>query len=387
MTRILFLVNDLTVMGGSTKVTYQLANEWSKQHEVKIAALFQSQSKFPFYLSSNVTTEVLYSKQCYIHEFKTYIQFLKSGQWLECFRLIKTLSYLLLYRKQAKKNLNNLAQKVDVIIIPDIHGLSFLSLKNLNEKKIMVQLHNTYAFLIQNRLIMRTLLSYQDKINYLITLTKHDQHAFQKLGFKNVEQIYNAVAIPEKTTSPKEKKIVFLGRLDSRKGVDFLIPLMQRVKDQHPNAHLYVYGSGPEEQWLYEQIQAMNLQSRITLHGHTSCLDEVFMNAVCCWLPSRWEGLPLTLLEALAYGVPVVAFQCFDGISEVLPHQEAGYIISQGNINDFANATIRLLTDLDCWQMMSNNARRQAIQFNPITIQSKWQNLLNDITDLPHKGD
>lgn len=387
MTRILFLVNDLTVMGGSTKVTYQLSNEWSKEHKVKIVGLFQSQSQFPFYLSSNVTTHVLYSKQCHIHELKTYIQFLKSGQWLECLQLIKTLCYLVRYRKQVKETLNNLVQNVDVIIIPDVHGLSFLNSTILNEKKIMIQLHNTYAFLIQNKLIMRTLLSYQDKIDYVITLTKHDQQAFKKLGFKNVEQIYNAVTIPEQTTSPKNNKIVFLGRLDSRKGVDFLIPLMQKVQEQYPDAHLHVYGNGPEEQKLYEQIQAMNLQSRITMHGYSSCLDEVFMDAVCCWLPSRWEGLPLTLLEALAYGVPIVAFQCFDGIYEVLPHQEAGYIIPQGEVNDFANATLRLLTDLDHWQMMSNHARKQATQFNPSTIQSKWQNLLNDITDFPYKGD
>ncbi|WP_195218179.1 glycosyltransferase [Turicibacter sanguinis] len=379
MTRILFLVNDLTVMGGSTKVTYELANQWGNQYEVKIVGLFQSQSHFPFSLSSNIETEVLYEKKCQIHELKTYVQFLKSGQWKEGFQLIRTLSYLFRYRKQAKKSLNYLADEFDIIIIPDIHGLSFLSSTILNEKKIIVQLHNTYEFLIQNKLIMKTLFKNKDKIDYLVTLTKHDQEAFRRLGFLQTIQIYNAVTMPEKNAVSNHNKIVFLGRLDSRKGVDYLVPLMKKIQNSHSTAHLHIYGNGPEEEWLKQQIQSENLQSRITMHGYVTCLDKVFKDATCYWLPSRWEGLPLTLLESLAYGVPAVAFQCFDGIYEVLPDEKAGYVILQGELDDFVSATLRLLNDSDHWKMMSISAHEQACYFDHDIIQSKWQKLLSDI--------
>lgn len=379
MTRILFLVNDLTVMGGSTKVTYELANQWKNQYEVKIVGLFKSQSHFPFPLSSAIKTEVLYDKKFHIYELKTYFQFLKSGKWKECIQLIGILGYLLRYRNQVKKSLNNLAQDFDIIIIPDIHGLSFLNSTILKQKKIIVQLHNTYEFLIQNRLIMKILNKNKDKIDCLVTLTKYDQEAFKKLGFFNITQIYNAVTIRNKVNLSDRDKIVFIGRLDLRKGIDYLIPLMKRIENSHPTAHLHIYGTGPEAAWLEKQIQSENLQSRITMHGYTTCLNDVFKDATCYWLPSRWEGLPLTLIESLAYGVPCVAFKCFDGIYEVIPDEKVGYVISQGKMDDFVSATLHLLNDVDHWNIMSMHAHEQAIYFSHDAIQSRWQKILSDI--------
>ncbi len=383
MARIAFLVNDLTVVGGSTKVTYQLANQWSKHHQVKLLGLFQSQSHFPFLLETSVPTQTLYKKSCQIHELKTYFYFLKTGQWKPCFQLIQTLIYLWLNRSKVRKKLSNALSEVEVVVIPDVHGLLFLPSEVLKEKKIVVHLHNTVSFLSQNPMIMKTLLRFQSDIDQFVLLTQHDAQSFQQLGFHQSTFIYNEVQLPQHIlfprSQPQTEKVVFLGRLDSRKGVECLVPLMKELLIKRPQAELHIYGDGPERVKLKKAIQEARLQEQITLHGHTTSLDEVFQEASCFWLTSKWEGLPLTLLEAFAYGVPAVAFRCFDGIEEIILQGQNGYIVSPSNLTEMVERTEQLLSQPYHWEEVGQRAREQVSRFAATTIHQEWEMFLQQL--------
>lgn len=383
MARILFLVNDLTVVGGSTKVTYQLANHWSNQHEIEIVGLFKSREEAPFELNPRVKTHVLYQKMCHIHELKTYFHFLKQGKWGECLKLVTTIAHLLCHRQRVERDLYQLTSEVDLIVIPDVHGISFLKREILKQKKVMLQLHNTASFITQNALIMRTLVRHQCDIDRLVLLTQSDQRAFESLGFEKTSFIYNEVEqapmVVSRETMQTPDKIVFLGRLDSRKGVDLLVPLMSRLVAQYPSVRLYVYGEGPERENLERAIQEAGLEDEILLMGYTNSLTDVFSTASCFWLTSRWEGLPLTLLEALSYGVPTVAFRCFDGIYEIMPHEKAGFVILPEELDEFVTATVTLLTNGDKWQEISRQAQKESRRFSPEEIQTHWDELLGSL--------
>lgn len=379
MAHILFLVNDLTVVGGSTKVTYQLASQWATKRKVQIVGLFQSQSQLPFPLHPSVECRSLYSKPCRIHEIKTYFHFLKTRQWKPCLQLVTTLFYLVSNRRQVKKDLFTLTQDVDLIIIPDVYGLSFLDPSILKQKKIVVHLHNTASFLTQNQLLMKTLTQHQVHIDQLVMLTQHDAQTFESLGFQNVSFIYNEVELPTHLSFPRPKpdadKIVFLGRLDTRKGVELLVPLMKELLRKRPSAQLHIYGDGPECYQLAQDIKAAQLEQSVLLHGHTTSLDEVFKDASCFWLTSKWEGLPLTLLEAFAHGVPAVAFRCFDGIDEILTDQQVGYIVPPLALSEMVEKTEQLLSQSSQWKKMSQAAHQRAHEFTPTVIHQEWEML------------
>ena len=97
--------------------------------------------------------------------------------------------------------------------------------------------------------------------------------------------------------------VIAAGRLTRQKGFDRLITLMPQL----PTARLTIYGEGPERAALEKTIAALDLKGRISLPGFSSNLPSAIAGADVFVLPSRWEGLPNVVLEALALGTPVVA--------------------------------------------------------------------------------
>jgi glycosyltransferase involved in cell wall biosynthesis len=99
-------------------------------------------------------------------------------------------------------------------------------------------------------------------------------------------------------------RLVAAGRLTRQKGLDRLVPVMAALDRPF---HLSIFGRGPCEPALREQINALGLADRITLAGFTNDLPAWIAGADAFLLPSRWEGLPNVVLESLALGTPVVA--------------------------------------------------------------------------------
>lgn len=99
-------------------------------------------------------------------------------------------------------------------------------------------------------------------------------------------------------------RLVAAGRLTHQKGFDRLIALMPRMPD---DTHLTIFGEGPNRKAIEAQIEALGLRERVSLAGFSPSLASAIAGADVFVLPSRWEGLPNVVLEALALGTPVVA--------------------------------------------------------------------------------
>ena len=94
------------------------------------------------------------------------------------------------------------------------------------------------------------------------------------------------------------------GRLTRQKGFDRLIELMPQLP---PNTRLTIYGEGPDRAVLQQRIAELGLGERVKLENFSATLPAAMAGADVFVLPSRWEGLPNVVLEALAVGTPVVA--------------------------------------------------------------------------------
>ena len=111
--------------------------------------------------------------------------------------------------------------------------------------------------------------------------------------------------------------LVAAGRICRQKGLDVLIDAMPAVLRRFPDARLVILGEGPLEAELKEQAQNLGLEEKVVFLGFQANPWLYLKHATVFVLPSRYEGLPNVLLEALALGTPVVVSDCPGGIREI----------------------------------------------------------------------
>jgi glycosyltransferase involved in cell wall biosynthesis len=165
----------------------------------------------------------------------------------------------------------------------------------------------------------------------------------------SIVSLLNPVIIPEndsqRQTQRKEPRVLFLGKLEPRKGFRDLLLAMPGVLAAVPSAKLVFGGDGDIEG---AQALAANLgiSSSVTMLGFVRGEDkvkELRSSSVVC-LPSYDEGMPVALLEAMSHGIPVVA-TTVGGIPELVHSGENGLLVSPGDVQSLTQAIVGLLTD------------------------------------------
>jgi len=144
---------------------------------------------------------------------------------------------------------------------------------------------------------------------------------------KRITVIQNGVALGRFAPAPIQVRArvqaLFVGRLTRQKGLDVLLEALSRV----PEIELSVAGMGEEEQALQRQAELLNLSGRVTFLGVCSDIPARMHDADFLVLPSRWEGMPMIVLEALASGLPVLA-SAVDGIPEIVEDGIQGLLVA-----------------------------------------------------------
>ncbi len=142
---------------------------------------------------------------------------------------------------------------------------------------------------------------------------------------------------------PRDAKILLcVGRLDPQKDPLWLLEVFPALQKQIPAVQLVFVGQGPLEAALKNAIDRENLASSAHLLGWRADVPQLLKAADVLVLPSRWEGMPNIVLEALASGTPVVSTEV-EGISELVIPGETGYIIPSRNTEAFVQALVELL--------------------------------------------
>ena len=138
--------------------------------------------------------------------------------------------------------------------------------------------------------------------------------------------------------------IVSVGRLMYQKGHEYLIQAMQQVIPEWSQAKAVIFGEGPLRAQLVTLIDRLGLRGSVQLAGNRTDIGRFLASADIFVLPSRWEGLPVALLEAMDSGLPVVATRV-EGVEEVIRNESEGLLVPPEDARALAESLRRLLPD------------------------------------------
>ena len=173
--------------------------------------------------------------------------------------------------------------------------------------------------------------------------------------------------------------VVSAGRLSHQKGFDLLVRAYRAVAREHPRWQLRIYGRGRQEERLRERVRRYGLAERARLMGATDRLDRCLATASLFVLSSRSEGFSMVLLEAMASGLPVVAFDCPHGPGEIIRSPREGLLVPPGDVRGLSAGICRMIADPALRREMGAAARARAADFLPERIAPMWERLFTDL--------
>ncbi len=194
----------------------------------------------------------------------------------------------------------------------------------------------------------------------------------------------NPVERAEAFASPGAEKpqrtLLFVGRLSYQKNVGALLRAFARLADTFPTWRLRLVGEGEERAHLDALAGDLGIGGRVTLAGTTADVATEYCDADLFCLPSRWEGFPNALAEAMAHGLPAVGYQECAGVNElIVPGRNGALAGGNGDPGTLADALATLMSDDDARSRLGGEARRLADAYEPGRIIDAWESLLHRV--------
>lgn len=183
-------------------------------------------------------------------------------------------------------------------------------------------------------------------------------------------------AAKEERPRDGKKTLLAMGRLETEKGFDFLLQAFSRVAPRQPSWSLDIWGQGPLRSTLEALANDLNLGERVRFRGFTQHPIRVMQRADLFVLPSRFEGFPNVLLEAMACGLPVVTFNCPTGPSQIIRHGVDGVLVPPSDVGALIATLDRMMGDEVERKRLACKAPEVIQRFSAKRIMGLWEDLV-----------
>jgi len=219
----------------------------------------------------------------------------------------------------------------------------------------------------------------------VVAVSKDIQSSFirkYKLPPKKVGVIHNGVEIPERLYRKKGESTFVIGstgRLVPVKDYLFMVEIAREFLQQPGRVRFELAGDGPEIGNIMRSIQQYGLEKSFILHGFVSNMSDFYHGLDLYMNTSMHEGIPMSVLEAMAHGVPVIAPRV-GGLMEIIDDGVNGYLVEGRDARDFASRCVSLYENDMLRKQMGSAARNKIIsEFSVDQMAQKYYNLYLDV--------
>jgi glycosyltransferase involved in cell wall biosynthesis len=222
------------------------------------------------------------------------------------------------------------------------------------------------------------------RLDAVTVLTEHDLATYREAtgGRVRLERVPNGIPPARMPPAALENKVLIAaGRLSLQKGFDMLVEAFGLIAERYPDWQLRIFGWGDEKAKLVTRIGELGIGDQVRLMGATRNLDEELASASAYVLSSRFEGLPMVLLEALTVGLPAVAFDCPTGPAEIIKDGVNGLLIPSEDVPALAEGMARMIDNPDERRAMGKAALASSDRYTIGTVKATWEKLFADLAD------
>jgi glycosyltransferase involved in cell wall biosynthesis len=180
---------------------------------------------------------------------------------------------------------------------------------------------------------------------------------------------------PESVRPFGRKFLLGAGRLVEEKGFDLLLSAFTSLAQKYPDWDLVIVGEGSQRTIIEDLVGSAGLKKRVFLPGRVGNLGVWYEYADLYVMSSRFEGFGNTLAEALAYGLPVVSFDCDSGPRNIIRQEVDGLLVPPGDVAGLAATLDRLMGDVNLRERFARRAVEARMRFSIDRIASMWEEL------------
>ena len=370
--KILYVTDALAIWGGMERILVEKANYLAEHYnfDVYIVTTEQGNHAVPYTLSSKVTHVDLGINYYQQYRYKGFRRLVKNYQ--------NHCKYRSCLRQQIAKNCP------DVIVIMRMNLVGDV-IKVKRKIPIIVESHTSCNIYIYEKFQLYRKIQYlwyvhhTSKADAVIALTKGDAIEWSNRN-SHVICIPNIVNLNTsgRYSAQESKSAIFVGRLAKQKDLGSLLQIWAIVNMKHPDWILEVYGEGEDEVFFRKRISEKKLN--VVVHNPTSYIHDKYIESSFLLLTSLFEPFGLVMPEAMSCGLPVVAFDCPYGPSEIITDGIDGFLVKERDVTEFANKVCFLIEDKNQRIEMGKNAILSSHRYHEDMIMPKWKVLFENIS-------
>jgi len=352
--RICFFINTLDNSGGTERVTTVLAGALVQQgYEVHIITWYGGEVSF-YALDPAIQLHYIFPNR----DGSIYKDYLNS-----------LLRYRKLIRLIKPDFLVDVCVALSLLSIPAIAGLKvkLIAWEHFNTGVSW----NPYTAKLSRMLAAKF-------AHTVVTLTDGDkQHYEHKFGARHVISIPNPVTLkPNGRADLQVKRVLAIGRFTPQKGFDLLLPIWKQVHARAQDWKLIMVGDGECRNEVMQLAESPGLADCVEFVPPSTNIAAYYLNASIYVMTSRFEGLPLVLIEAKAFGLPIVSYDCETGPRDIVRDQVDGVLVPHLDEAAFVESVLTLINNPQQRQIYAEEALQDVKRFNLEAVLASWNKLL-----------
>lgn len=367
--RVTFVV-PVIASGGAEHALVILARRWAEAGRAVTVLTYDDGSRPPFY------------------ELDARIRHVPMGIAGDSAGLASAVRNNLRRARLLRRELRRARPDVIVSFIDQTNVLTLLAAEGLGVPVVAVEQSDPHTFPMKPAWARLRLLAYA-RAARVVLLSARDADFFPPRLRGRVAVIPNPFVPPPpappdagpRTDATRRPTLIGVGRLHRDKGFDILLEAFSMLASDHPEWQLTILGEGDERGRLEARRDELRLGGRVSLPGRVKDPYTFLRRASLFALPSRAEGFPLALCEALACGLPAVCADCAGGVRDIIEDGANGLLVPANDPAALARALGRLMGDEAERERLARRAPEIVERFSPEKTFAAWESLLREVVN------